>query len=141
MYKRQAPDLKRRIEPKKRRDFMSGTAGDDCHARAALALNAGQGVADSGVWARGEAIDTKGRERAVVIEQQNRAACGGKPCEESIEFFPRCFFLRCFFPHLWGQRWFTLPQSLTFAHQAILNCGILCTLFPTGKSRAPHPPP
>lgn len=65
----ETPDLKRRIEAKQGRNLMSRPPGDDSHARAALALNAGERVADSGIWARCEAIDAEGRERAVVVEQ------------------------------------------------------------------------
>lgn len=85
----ETPCLERRVETKKRRDLMGGTARDDGHSGAALPLNTCECLADSGVGAGGEAIDPEGGERAVVIEQQNRTACRGKPCEESIEFFLR----------------------------------------------------
>jgi hypothetical protein len=94
------PGLKRRIEAKKRCDFLRWTACDEGHAGSALALNACERLADSGVGARCEAINPEGRERTIVIEQKSRAPSSGKPGKKSIDFFFR----------LWGHRSFAFPE-------------------------------
>jgi hypothetical protein len=105
----EAPYLDRLVKTEKRRDFTGRAAGDDCHASFALPLNAAKRWPDSGVGARCEAIDPKGRECAVVVEQQNRAICGGKTGKELIEFFLR----------LRGHRLPAYVESLSFDRRAI----------------------
>ena len=81
----QAPDFKRCVEVEERSDFVRGAAGDDNHARFFLVLDAIQKIADAGPGDSLKAVDVEGRQRAVVVEQEQRAAGARKPREEFFQ--------------------------------------------------------
>jgi phospholipid/cholesterol/gamma-HCH transport system permease protein len=135
------PHLERRFEPEEWSDFAGGTAGDDGHAGLALTLNAGKRITNAGIGARSEAIDAKGSQCAVVVEQQDWTAGSGKPGEKAIELLLRGFFLCDFFLIFERHRLAAYVESLSLKSQAFFNCAILCTLFSVRKCWASLPLP
>lgn len=68
----EAPNFNGLIEREHGCDFLSGAAGNDGDARAPVALNALELLADTCPGARLKAVDAEPGERAIVIEQEQR---------------------------------------------------------------------